>query len=367
MDKIDVLVIGAGVVGLAVAREFALQKRDVIVAERDVIAGSGTSSRNSGVIHAGIYYPKSSKKAELSVKGKSLLYDYVKSRSVSYNNCTKLIVACTKDEITKLEAIKQKALNNGVNDLKIISKQEALEMEPALSCEGALYSPSTGIVDIHGLMQEFITDIEANQGIIAYDNSINSIKNTSQGLVVSFSDNTEFLVNTLINSAGISAQDVAKQIKGLNHQTIPKQYLAKGNYFGLEGKMPFSRLIYPVPVQGGLGAHFTMNIANESLFGPDVEWLNAGDEINYKVNPERSKNFYESISRFWPDVKNRTLFPAYAGIRPKVSGPAMPDGDFIIQTQKDHGIKGLINLYGIESPGLTASMAIAEFVATEVF
>ncbi len=365
MDKIDVLVIGAGVVGLAVARSFALKGREVIVAERDKIAGSGISSRNSGVIHAGIYYPKTSKKAALCVQGKNLLYKYVKSRRVPHNNCTKLIVACTQDEIPKLEAIKQKALNNGVHDLLMISKEEALEMEPSLSCHGALYSPSTGIVDIHELMQEFIVDIEDSNGIIAFNNSIDMIEKSQEGLIVSFSDNTELYVNTIVNAAGLNAQAVAKKIKGLNPDTIPNQYLAKGNYFGVTGEMPFSRLIYPVPVQGGLGAHFTMNMAHESLFGPDVEWLDQNREFDFKVNPNRAQKFYDSISRFWPEVNNRELFPAYAGIRPKISKPGMPDGDFIIQTEKDHGISGLINLYGIESPGLTSSMAIADAVTKE--
>lgn len=359
MDKIDVLVIGAGVVGLAIAREFALDGREVIVAEREKIAGSGTSSRNSGVIHAGIYYPKGSNKARLCVEGKKLLYEYVKLRNIPFNNCTKLIVACNPEEVAQLEDIRQKAHDNGVDDLEIISKEEAIGLEPALSCYGALRSPSTGIVDIHELMQEFIVDIEDNSGIIAYNNPIEVINSTSEGLRVTFADKTSLLVDTLVNAAGIQAQSVAKKIVGLDPVTIPQQYLAKGNYFGVTGVPPFSRLIYPVPVQGGLGSHFTMNIAGESLFGPDVEWLNEGDALDYRVNAERSASFYKSVARFWPDVTNRELFPAYAGIRPKISGPNMPDGDFMIHTSKDHGINGLINLYGIESPGLTASMAIA--------
>lgn len=366
MDKIDVLVIGAGVIGLAIAREFSLKNREVIVVEREKIAGSITSSRNSGVIHAGIYYPKGSKKAELCVKGKTQIYNYVKQRDIPYKNCTKLIVACSDDDIIKLNGIQKKASDNGVNDLRILSKEEALEIEPNLSCKGALLSPSTGIVDIHNLIQEFIVDIEANNGLIAYDNTINQIEITNEGIVVSLSNNTQILVTTLINSAGLDAQKVAEKIIGLNKKTIPKQHLAKGNYFGLVGKMPFSRLIYPVPVQGGLGAHFTMNIANESLFGPDVEWLNNSEEINYKVNPERSSSFYQSIAKFWPDVQNHELFPAYAGIRPKISAPGAPDGDFVIQTEIEHGIAGLVNLYGIESPGLTSSMAIAQNIVEHI-
>ncbi len=359
MGKIDVLVIGAGVVGLAIARAFSFNNREVIVAEREKIPGSMTSARNSGVLHAGIYYPQGSNKARLCVEGKKRLHEYVKERNVPYKNCTKLIVACTEDEIPKLEAIKQKAVLNGVTDLRIIKKQEAIALEPALTCHAALHSPSTGIVDVHHLMQEFIVDIESQNGLIAYDNQIEKIEVATGTIYVTLSDGNKTQVNTLINAAGLNAQNIANKIEGFDKNLIPKQYLAKGNYFGVTGAIPFSRLIYPVPVQGGLGVHFTMNLGGESLFGPDVEWLDDNGSLDYKVNSERSKNFYDSIARFWPDIKTRDLFPAYAGIRPKISGPNMPDGDFIIQDKKQHGIKGLVNLYGIESPGLTASMAIA--------
>ena len=362
MDKVDVLVIGAGVVGLAIGRAFALQKREVIVAEREKIPGSATSSRNSGVIHAGIYYPKHSNKARLCINGKNQLYHYAKERNISYQNCTKLIVACTPNEISTLKAIQQKALDNGVDDLQILSQEESLALEPELFCHGALLSPSTGIIDVHALMQEFITDIEEYGGIIAYDNPIHAIHITPNGFEVIFPDGNKILARILINAAGLEAQNIAKSIKGLTPSTIPKAYHAKGNYFGLTGKTPFSRLIYPVPVQGGLGAHFTINIAGESLFGPDVEWMKEGSSLDFTVNPERSQSFYDSISRFWPAVTTRELFPAYAGIRPKISSANMPDGDFIIQGEQQHGIKGLVNLYGIESPGLTASMSIGSEV-----
>lgn len=362
MNKIDVIVIGAGVVGLAIARTLALSGRSVIVAEKEKHFGSGISARNSGVIHAGIYYPQNSLKAKLCVKGKESLYQYAKERNVPFRNCSKLIVACDPQDERKLELIKEKAESNGVDDLTFLDAKQAKALEPNLSCTAALLSPSTGIVDIHVLMEKMIIDIEEGQGVIAYCNEISNIYVTKNRITVELSSGEKVQAKNVVNAAGINAQNIANKIESLPQDTIPKQYLAKGNYFGISGKKPFSRLIYPVPEQGGLGVHYTMNLADESLFGPDVEWLHENTEINYQIDQKRAKSFYHSIRRYWPEIEHQELKPAYAGIRPKIAGPGRPDGDFMIQDQTIHGISGLINLYGIESPGLTASLAIADLV-----
>jgi len=363
MEKIDVLVIGAGVVGLAIARTMAKEGRQVIVAEAEKLPGSITTSRNSGVIHAGIYYRQGSMKAQLCVRGKTLLYEYAKERTVPYRNCGKLIVACSEEEVGKLEDIRTKAARNNVDDLEILSIEETKEMERNVVCKGALLSPSTGIIDVHTLVEEFIKDIENADGLIAYDNSIEKIEIQCGTFLVHVRGGGLVKADMVINAAGINAQNVARTISGLDPASIPKQYLAKGHYFGISGKSPFNRLIYPVPVKGGLGTHFTMNMAGESIFGPDVLWLKDGEVIEYNVDESRSEKFYEAIKRYWPEIGGRKLRPAYAGVRPKVVGPNEPDGDFIIQMEEDHGVPNLVNLYGIESPGLTASMAIAEMVA----
>lgn len=359
MEKLDVMVIGAGVVGLAVARALALSGREVVVAEKEIMFGSGTSARNSGVLHAGIYYPKDSLKARFCVEGRKKLYTYAAARGIPHNNCGKLLVACDEQEEAKLDAVRMRAVANGVDDLHLISAGDAMALEPNLFCTAALVSPSTGIIDIHALMESFIADIESAGGMIAYKNDIHSIDVIDDGFIVTTNDG-HIKLKTLINAAGLDAQSLAGRINGLNKNTIPRQYLAKGNYFGVAGKTPFSRLVYPVPVAGGLGAHFTMNMAGESLFGPDVQWLEEGQALDYRVDVARADSFYQSVKRFWPGVMERELVPAYAGIRPKLVGAGQPDGDFIIQDKTVHGVEGLINLYGIESPGLTASMAIAD-------
>jgi L-2-hydroxyglutarate oxidase LhgO len=363
MERADVVVIGAGVVGLAAARSLAMAGHQVFVADSESYIGSGTSSRNSGVIHAGIYYKKNSYKARFCVDGKNRLYHYLNHHNIAYKNCTKLIVATNNDELSKLEFIRVKALENGVNDLTLISGAHAKEIEPELSCVGALCSPSTSIIDVHEYLHSLVSDIEKYDGIIALHNKVHNGKVTSNGIVLKIND-AEILAKTVINAAGIGAQSIAHKIEGLASDTIPTQFLAKGNYFTISGKAPFSRLIYPVPVSGGLGAHFTINMAGESLFGPDVEWIENSDydELNYFVSSERTEKFYGYIERYYPAIREKALRPAYAGIRPKVSSAGQQDGDFVIQGPKQHGVKGLINLYGIESPGLTSSMAIAEHI-----
>ncbi|MFN3701561.1 MAG: NAD(P)/FAD-dependent oxidoreductase [Alphaproteobacteria bacterium] len=370
MEKIEILIIGAGVVGLAIAREFSLNGRQVVVCEREKTFGAGISARNSGVIHAGIYYPQDSLKAQLCVRGREMLYDYAKAKNIPHLNCGKLIVAGNTEEESTLTAIKDKAARNGVDNLEFLTRAQALQLEPELDCTKALYSPSTGIIDIHILMERLIADIEDHGGLIAYDNAVEMIvpDEDESGFRVFFNNGGDIHAKTLINAAGLSAQRIAGAIRGFEARHIPKLYKAKGNYFSISGKAPFSRLVYPVPVAGGLGAHFTMNMAGESLFGPDVEWLEDADDSaatpeDYSVNPDRAESFYRSIRKYWPSVMDRTLQPAYADIRPKLKGQNMGDSDFVIQNAQHHGVKGLINLFGIESPGLTSSMAIAREVA----
>lgn len=365
MEKNDVIVIGAGVIGLSAARELAMSGRDVIVVDSGTFVGSGTSSRNSGVIHAGIYYPPGSNKARMCLDGKNLLYKYLAERNVPYKKCSKLIVASQSEELEKLSFIREKAQKNGVDDLKIISGKEAMDMEPELFCVGALLSPSTGIVDVHLYLESLVVDIEAHGGTIALQNTVEKGRVTPSGIILTVSGEP-VLAKTVINAAGIGAQSIASKIEGLPPHTIPAQYLAKGNYFTVSGKRPFSRLIYPVPVAGGLGAHFTINMAGESLFGPDVEWIAPcdHDRIDYNVDPARSEKFYGYIEKYWPAIRNRELRPAYAGVRPKLVAAGLPDGDFMIQGPAEHGVEGLVNLYGIESPGLTSSFSIAKKVLT---
>jgi L-2-hydroxyglutarate oxidase LhgO len=370
MEKIEILIIGAGVVGLAIARELSLNDRQVVVCEREKTFGAGISARNSGVIHAGIYYPQDSLKARLCVRGRDMLYDYAKAKNIPHLNCGKLIVAGNTEEESTLTAIKDKAARNGVNNLELLTRAQALQLEPELDCTKALYSPSTGIIDIHILMERLIDDIEDHGGLIAYDHAVERIEPDDTGFKVFFSNDSEVHTQNLINAAGLSAQRIAGAIKGFEARYIPKLYKAKGNYFSISGKAPFSRLVYPVPVAGGLGAHFTMNMAGESLFGPDVEWLEDADDSayapeDYSVNPDRAESFYRSIRKYWPSVMDKTLQPAYAGIRPKLKGQNMGDSDFAIQTARHHGVKGLINLFGIESPGLTSSMAIAALIGKD--
>lgn len=364
MEQADVIVIGAGVVGLAAARALAKAGRDVIVADSEAFPGSGTSSRNSGVIHAGIYYPKGSNKAHHCVAGKELLYSYIRERGIGYENCQKLIVASTDEDLDKLSAIRQKAKDNGVNDLQLISGEDARAMESELKGIGALLSPSTGIVDVHEYIHALIADIEDSGGAIALQNRIVSGNITDDGIELTFAAGTSIKARTVINAAGIGAQSLAKKINGLNPTLIPTQYLAKGNYFTVSGPNPFKKLVYPVPVAGGLGAHFTRNMAGESLFGPDVEWIDRCDYngIDYNVDAARADKFYGYIEKYWPGIRDHELRPAYAGVRPKLVGAGVPDGDFMIQGPSVHGISGLVNLYGIESPGLTSSLSIAEEV-----
>ena len=374
MDRVDCVVIGAGVIGLAVAREMALQGRETILLERESAFGTISSARNSEVIHAGIYYPKGSLKARLCVEGNRLLYEYCRSHQVATQPYGKLIVAADHAQINDLQAILYKAQNNGVPEIKMISGEEARALEPNLSCSAALLSSSTGIVDSHGYMLSLLGGFEDAGGMIAYQSPLISATplglNAENGfeLEVGGSDGMKIQTKLLINCAGMSAPAVAKKIEGLHQEQIPKAYFAKGNYFSLSGRSPFKHLIYPIPEPGGLGVHLTLDMGGQAKFGPDVEWLDIDTEeqVDYTVNPKRAEGFYAAVRRYWPDLKDGSLQPDYSGIRAKIVPPNSPAGDFCFDTPKEHGLAGLFNLYGFESPGLTSSLAIAKYLEGQI-
>ncbi len=361
-DFVDCVVIGAGVVGLAIARKLALSGCEVVVLEKNHHFGEETSSRNSEVIHAGIYYPKGSLKAKLCVQGKEMLYAYCDAHAVDYRKLGKLIVATSEEEILTLEQIKSKAEENGVIDLKWLSKEQATELEPHLNCLKALLSPSTGIIDTHQFMLSLVGEIESNGGAIAYDTSFEAAKVTDEGFTI-MAGGYEINCRKLVNSAGLHSQAVAHEIDGLPESSIPPRYLAKGNYFTMNAPSPFRRLIYPVPQSASLGVHVTLDMAGQIRFGPDQEWI---EKVNYEVGPARGNSFYSAIRKYWPDLPDNSLIPAYSGIRPKIQSPNAPHMDFRIDGSEVHGIKGLLNLFGIESPGLTSSLAIALKVAEKI-
>ena len=366
-DRIDCLVIGAGVVGLAIARRLAQAGLETVVVEAAALIGSQTSSRNSEVIHAGIYYPQGSLKARLCVSGRELLYRYCAEHGVAHQRCGKLIVATSAAQLPELARIEAGGRANGVHDLAPLPLAEVRELEPALTCVGALASPSTGIVDSHGLMQSLLGELEAAAGMVALASPFEGAGSLDGGgflVEVGGAEPMRLEVGRLlVNCAGLQASRLARRIEGLAPASIPETYYAKGNYFSLQGRAPFSRLIYPVPEPGGLGVHLTLDLGAQARFGPDVEWIEVQDPINYAVDPARAGKFYDEIRRYWPALPDDSLVPAYAGVRPKISPPGTPAADFVIQGPADHGLAGLIALYGIESPGLTASLALAEHVA----
>ena len=360
-EHVDALVVGAGVIGLACARTLARAGKEVIILEQHNTFGTETSARNSEVIHAGIYYPAGSLKASLCVEGKKQLYDFCRQHGVAHRRCGKLIVATSAAQDAKLAAIQKRAEANGVNDLCLLTAAEAKALEPQLHCTSALLSPSTGIVDSHALMLALLGDAEQHGAVLALETPVisASVCGNSIEVVTGGESSTKLRANVLINSAGLAAPLVAKRISGFPQACIPQAYFAKGNYFSFIGKSPFSRLIYPVPEPGGLGVHLTLDLSGQARFGPDVEWI---DEIDYEVNAKRSERFYDAIRQYWPELSDEALQPAYAGIRPKIAGPNAPAADFVIQGPAVHGIPGLVNLFGIESPGLTACLAIGERV-----
>jgi L-2-hydroxyglutarate oxidase LhgO len=362
MDTIDCVVVGAGVVGLAVARALAQAGREVILLEAAEAIGTGISSRNSEVIHAGIYYPNDSLMARFCVAGKHALYAFCADHGVPHRRCGKLIVATNKAEAGKLASIEARARANGVDDLCFLSAAEAGALEPALACEGALLSPSTGIVDSHSLMLALLGDAEAAGASLALNAPL--VAGRADGrqiqLEVGGAEPLTFSCRLLVNAGGLEAPLIARNIAGMPQEAVPTRYFAKGNYFTLTTRSPFSHLIYPVPEPGGLGVHLTLDLGGQAKFGPDVEWV---DAIDYNVDPARGERFYRAIRRYWPSLPDGSLQPGYAGIRPKIVPPAIAAQDFIVQGPREHGIAGLINLFGIESPGLTSSLALADHVA----
>jgi L-2-hydroxyglutarate oxidase LhgO len=374
MEQVDCVVIGAGVVGLAVAREMALQGRETILLERENAFGTISSARNSEVIHAGIYYPKGSLKAKLCVEGNRMLYEYCRTHQVATQAYGKLIVASDDSQLDDLQAILYKAQNNQVPDIRIISGEEAKTLEPQLHCSAAILSATTGIVDSHGYMLSLLGGFEDAGGMVAYQSPLISAKalgvNAENGfaLEIGGADGMQIQTKLLINCAGLSAPAVAQKIEGLASTQIPTAYFAKGNYFSLSGKSPFTHLIYPIPEPGGLGVHLTLDMGGQAKFGPDVEWLDIGSEnqIDYTVNPKRSEGFYEAVRRYWPGLKDGSLQPDYSGVRAKIVPANAPAGDFCFNGPSDHGLHGLFNLYGFESPGLTSSLAIARHLEGQI-
>lgn len=353
-EKLDCVVVGAGVVGLAVARALALIGREVVVLERESHVGMHTSSRNSEVIHAGIYYPQDSLKAELCVRGKKMLYRYCETRGIAYLRIGKLIVATNNDEIVKLEEIKTQAARNGVTDLRFVNAEEVHEIEPAVSSCGALLSPSTGIIDSHELMTALQGDIEEHGGAVVLNSAVSNLALAGDEMRFECGG-AAFSPTLLVNSAGLWAQElVTKVLPGSDRCRF-----ARGQYFSYQGQSPFRHLVYPVPVPGGLGIHATNDLGGSARFGPDVKWIGA---IDYDFDDTRKPEFVGAIRRYFPDLDEERLVPGYTGIRPKVSGPGEPAADFVFQSEQDHGVRGLVNLYGIESPGLTACLAIGEKV-----
>ncbi|MDR7332297.1 NAD(P)/FAD-dependent oxidoreductase [Roseateles asaccharophilus] len=357
MDHVDIAVIGAGVVGLAVARELALRGREVVLIEAANAIGTGISSRNSEVVHAGLYYPAGSLKARLCVRGKALLYDYCAARGVAHSRCGKLVVATRAADLARLEELAAKGATNGVDDLRLLSRAEALALEPALRAAGALLSPSSGIVDSHGLMTALLGDAENAGATLALASPVTGGSRDGNGWRLRIADDFELGAQLVVNATGLFAGQVSQSL-GV---PAPPLRFARGHYFSLAGRAPFSRLIYPLPVDGGLGVHLTLDLGGQARFGPDVQWLDDSDPaaLDYAVDAALAPAFEAEVRGYWPGLPPGALQPAYSGIRPKLSGPGEPAADFVIDT----ATPGLVQLLGIESPGLTASLALAEEVA----
>jgi L-2-hydroxyglutarate oxidase LhgO len=363
VSEVDCVVIGAGVIGLAVARALAQRGRDVLIIESERRFGMHTSSRNSEVIHAGIHYTPNSLKARLCVAGRDRLYEYCAQRGIAHRRCGKFTLAARESDLATLEKIESNARANGVLDLAWLDAAEVRRAEPALSCIAALNSPSTGIIDSHGLMQSLLADAENGGATIAYGSSVAGVRPCAGGFDIFIGGESEpaLRAHSVVNAAGLGAHSVAAAIAEFPPQFIPSISYAKGSYFALSGRAPFSRLIYPAPRSGGhLGIHLTLDLSGAARFGPDLEWVQT---LNYAVDPQRAAVFCEAVREYWPQVELSRLQPAYAGIRPRIAGPGEPSRDFCISGPEHHGIPGIVNLFGMESPGLTASLAIAEHVA----
>ena len=348
MDSVDTVVIGAGVVGLAVARALAMAGREVVILEAENAFGTVTSARNSEVIHAGLYYPTGSLRATLCVRGKALLYDYCASHGVAHRRCGKLIVATSTADLPALDSLHATA--------------QAQALEPALHSVGALLSPSTGIIDSHGLMLALLGDAEAAGAMLALCSPVAGWRTAPAGIELDVGGASPMTLRarSVVNSAGLAAPALARRLAGLPAASVPRDHLAKGCYFSLPGRAPFSRLVYPAPGQSShLGVHLTLDLGGQARFGPSFEWV---DQIDYTVDAAGADAFYAEVRRYWPGLPDGALQPGYAGLRPKISGPGEPAADFRIDGPATHGVPGLVNLFGIESPGLTASLAIADVV-----
>ncbi len=368
MDYLHTCVIGGGVVGLAIARSLAQSGKDVMVLDRDLKYGQGISSRNSEVIHAGIYYPRDSLKASLCVRGKALLYEYCSAHNVAFRRCGKLIVATEQAEEDELDKIMKQGMINGVDDLEYWSQEKIKSEEPDVRATLALLSPSTGVISSHDLMTAYLADLETAGGMFIGGARVKAIEIKDDGYRVhcEIDDGTyDFCCTVLVNSAGLGAQQISHAIDGSDHSLIPPLYYVKGSYFTMSGKPPFNRLIYPVPEKSGagLGVHATIDLAGQVKFGPDVEYIKAED---YTVSEDKLDAFYEAVRRYFPGLADGQLTPGYVGIRPKLQGPGDSVKDYVIQTPDEHGLPGMVHLYGIESPGLTSSLAIAEYVTNSL-
>ena len=362
-DRVECVVIGAGAVGLATARALAMAGREVLLLEAESHPGTITSARNSGVIHAGLYYTPGSFKARFCVAGNRMLYEFCKARGVEHHNCGKLIIANGDEEEQVLLHLLERAHRNDVDGVRLISGTEAGKLEPEVRCTAALLCPTSGIVDQHPYMLALEGDLQNAGGTLVCDCRVDSVARLSDGFLLKTGGEaaTELEARFVVNSAGLDAVDLLHRIEGYPRERIPKMYLGRGNYFTVAERSPFKHLIYPVPHAAGLGIHATLDLGKRVRFGPDVEWI---DRIDYSVNASRAPSFYEAIRRYWPRLADGALVPDYTGIRPKLHGPGEPQPDFRIESAAEHGIEGLVNLLGIESPGLTSSMAIGDYAAS---